>query len=183
MDPGSEERFREFVESRSHVLLKAALLLSGGDLAAAEDLLQSALIKAADRWQRIEEPEAYVRQVLYRQQIGRWRLKWPGHERTVAEPPDSHAPEAGDESHAVETRLVLGRALRRLTPRQRTMLVLRYYEDLPEAQVAGLLGCSVGTVRSTTRRALDKLRDMSPELADIAPGRHRRPQSLTEVPR
>ncbi|MQY12338.1 RNA polymerase sigma-E factor [Streptomyces sp. RB5] len=176
MDPASEDSFREFVEGRSAVLLRLALLLSGGDTGAAEDLLQNALIKAAGRWQRIEEPEAYVRQVLYRQQIGRWRLKWPGREQSVAEPPEGSG---GDLANAVELRLVVGRALRRLTTRQRTMLVLRYYEDLAEADVAELLGCSVGTVRSTTHRALGKLRAMAPELSVFAPGGS--PKNLSEV--
>jgi DNA-directed RNA polymerase specialized sigma24 family protein len=70
MDAQGQERFREFVENRSSALLKTAVLLSGGDRHAAEDLLQNALIKAAGRWQRIDEPEAYVRRILYRQQRG-----------------------------------------------------------------------------------------------------------------
>ncbi|NGN65483.1 SigE family RNA polymerase sigma factor [Streptomyces sp. A7024] len=182
MDSASEASFREFVESRSSVLLRVALLLSGGDRGAAEDLLQNALIKAAGRWQRIEEPEAYVRQVLYRQQISRWRLRGRAREHSVAEPPELTTP-AGDAAHAVELRLVMGKALRRLTARQRTMLVLRYYEDLPEADVAELLGCSVGTVRSTTRRSLAKLRTMAPELSALASGDALKggPNHLTEV--
>ena len=67
MDAQGQKRFRDFVENRSSALLKTAVLLSGGDRHAAEDLLQNALIKAAGRWQRIDEPEAYVRQILYRQ--------------------------------------------------------------------------------------------------------------------
>ena len=65
------------------------MLLSGGDRHAAEDLLQNALIKAAGRWNRIDEPEAYVRQILYRQQVSRWRLKWRRRELSVAETPES----------------------------------------------------------------------------------------------
>ncbi|WP_181791159.1 SigE family RNA polymerase sigma factor [Streptomyces phytophilus] len=187
MDAASEAGFHEFVESRSGVLFRTALLLSGGDRGAAEDLLQNALIKAAGRWQRIDEPEAYVRQVLYRQQISRWRLRWRSREQVVAEPPEpGRAAAGGDPVHDAELRIVMARALRRLTTRQRTMLVLRYYEDLPEGEVAALLGCSVGTVRSTTRRSLDKLRAMSPELASLAldpPGTPEpvREQQLTEV--
>ncbi|MGW7664342.1 SigE family RNA polymerase sigma factor [Streptomyces sp. NPDC054756] len=147
MDAEALDGFRGFVESRSAALLKTAVLLSGGDRHAAEDLLQNALIKAAGRWQRIDEPEAYVRQILYRQQISRWRLKWPRREVSVARG-----------------------ALARLTPRQRTVLVLRYFEDLPEADVARVLGCSVGTVRSTTHRSLARLRVLAPELAALDPG-------------
>ncbi|MEV7452402.1 SigE family RNA polymerase sigma factor, partial [Streptomyces nigra] len=163
MDAEAEDGFREFVASRSSALLKTAVLLSGGDRHAAEDLLQNALIKAAGRWQRIDEPEAYVRQILYRQQISRWRLKWRRRELTVAEPPE-HGSGPDDTSAAAELRLLMRGALARLTPRQRTVLVLRYFEDLPEADVARILGCSVGTVRSTTHRSLARLRALAPEL-------------------
>ncbi|MEK0101189.1 SigE family RNA polymerase sigma factor, partial [Streptomyces sp. A475] len=159
------DSFREFVASRSPALLKTAVLLSGGDRHAAEDLLQTALIKAAGRWHRIDEPEAYVRKILYRQQISRWRLKWRGRELTVAEPPESRT--GVDSSHAADLRIVMRTALARLTARQRTVLVLRYFEDLPEADVARLLGCSVGTVRSTTHRSLARLRSLAPELAAL----------------
>ncbi|MEV5339972.1 SigE family RNA polymerase sigma factor [Streptomyces sp. NPDC052676] len=166
MDAEGLEDFREFVANRSSALLRTAVLLSGGDRHAAEDLLQNALIKAAGRWRRIEEPEAYVRQVLYRQQVSRWRLKWPRREVSVAAPPDPGAG-VGDSSAAAELRLVMRDALVRLTARQRTVLVLRYYEDLPEGEVARILGCSVGTVRSTTHRALARLRVLAPELAAL----------------
>ncbi|MFF9218564.1 SigE family RNA polymerase sigma factor [Streptomyces viridosporus] len=102
MDAEAQESFREFVANRSSALLKTAVLLSGGDRHAGEDLLRNALIKAAGRWHRIDEPEAYVRQVLYRQQIGRWRLKWRGRELGVAEPPDVGADE--EASAAAELR-------------------------------------------------------------------------------
>jgi RNA polymerase sigma-70 factor (sigma-E family) len=167
MDAEGLESFREFVDGRSSALLKTAVLLSGGDRHAGEDLLQNALAKAAARWHRIEEPEAYVRQVLYRQQISRWRLKWRRREVSVAEPPE---PGTGqDASSAAELRVVMREALSRLTARQRTVLVLRYFEDLPEADVARLLGCSVGTVRSTTHRSLARLRSLAPELAALGP--------------
>ncbi|MFC4467981.1 SigE family RNA polymerase sigma factor [Streptomyces xiangluensis] len=165
MDAQGQEHFREFVENRSPALLKTAVLLSGGDRHAAEDLLQNALIKAAGRWQRIDEPEAYVRQILYRQQVSRWRLKWRRRELTVAEPPEGTGD--GDAASNAELRIVMRGALARLTPRQRTVLVLRYFEDLPEADVARILGCSVGTVRSTTHRSLARLRALAPELAAL----------------
>ncbi|MGW5634628.1 SigE family RNA polymerase sigma factor [Streptomyces sp. NPDC003832] len=165
MDGQAQNSFREFVENRSSALLRTAVLLSGGDRHAGEDLLQNALVKAAGRWHRIEEPEAYVRQVLYRQQVSRWRLKWPRRELSVAEPPDSGA--RPDDSAAADLRLVMRGALARLTARQRTVLVLRYFEDLPEADVARILGCSVGTVRSTTHRSLARLRTLAPELATL----------------
>ncbi|MFE9602079.1 SigE family RNA polymerase sigma factor [Streptomyces hokutonensis] len=161
------EGFRDFVDSRSSALLKTAVLLCGGDRYAGEDLLQNALVKVAGRWQRIDEPEAYVRRILYRQQVSRWRLKWRRREVSVAEPPEAAA--APDAASAAELRLVMREALSRLTARQRTVLVLRYFEDLPEADVARLLGCSVGTVRSTTHRSLARLRVLAPELAALGP--------------
>jgi RNA polymerase sigma-70 factor (sigma-E family) len=164
MDAEAQDSFREFVENRSSALLKTAVLLSGGDRHTAEDLLQNALIKAAGRWHRIDEPEAYVRQILYRQQISRWRLKWPRRELSVAEPPETGAE---PDTSAAELRLLMRGALARLTARQRTVLVLRYFEDLPEADVARILGCSVGTVRSTTHRSLARLRTLAPELAAL----------------
>jgi RNA polymerase sigma-70 factor (sigma-E family) len=168
MDAAAQESFREFVANRSSALLKTAVLLSGGDRHAAEDLLQNALIKAAGRWHRIDEPEAYVRQILYRQQVSRWRLKWRRRELTVAEPPEG-ARGGGDASSDTELRVVMRGALARLTARQRTVLVLRYFEDLPEADVARLLGCTVGTVRSTAHRSLARLRQLAPELAALGP--------------
>lgn len=173
MDAEAQESFRQFVAGRSSALLKTAVLLTGGDRHAAEDLLQNALVGAAGRWQRIDEPEAYVRRILYRQQISRWRLKWRRREVTVAEPPQTAAGHTPDTSGAAELRLLLRTALSRLTARQRTVLVLRYFEDLPEAEVARILGCSVGTVRSTTHRSLARLRELAPELAALDP---RQPQ-------
>ncbi|WP_307544887.1 SigE family RNA polymerase sigma factor [Streptomyces sp. V3I8] len=169
MDAQGHEQFRDFVENRSSALLRTAVLLSGGDRHAAEDLLQNALVKAVGRWHRIDEPEAYVRQILYRQQVSRWRLKWRRRELTVAEPPDAPAGSvaAGEASAATELRVVMRGALARLTARQRTVLVLRYFEDLPEADVARILGCSVGTVRSTTHRSLARLRTLAPELSAL----------------
>jgi RNA polymerase sigma-70 factor (sigma-E family) len=168
MNAEGQESFREFVANRSPALLRVAVLLSGGDAHAAEDLLQNALIKAAGRWHRIDDPEAYVRQVLYRQQISRWRLRWRQREVVVAAPPETAA--AGDAPNAADLRIVMRTALARLTARQRTVLVLRYFEDLPETDVARILGCSVGTVRSTTHRSLARLRQVAPELSALAPG-------------
>ncbi|MFF8936353.1 hypothetical protein ACF08O_16775 [Streptomyces paradoxus] len=105
MDAQAQESFRKFVANRSSALLKTAVLLSGGDRHAGEDLLQNALIKAAGRWHRIDEPEAYVRQVLYRQQVSRWRLKWPRRELSVAELPETGIDP--DASGAAELRLVM----------------------------------------------------------------------------
>ena len=180
MDAQADETFREFVANRSSALLKTAVLLCGGDRHSAEDLLQNALIKVAGRWNRIEEPEAYVRQVLYRQQVSRWRLKWPRRELSVAEAPEAST--GADAVSAAELRLVMRGALAKLTARQRAVLVLRYFEDLPEADVARILGCSVGTVRSTTHRSLARLRALAPELAALGPAEAEQQPSHLESP-
>ncbi|MFJ4716491.1 SigE family RNA polymerase sigma factor [Streptomyces sp. NPDC088785] len=167
MDPHDHERFREFVDSRWGALLRVANLLTGGDRHEAEDLVQTALMKALDRWRHVEDPERYVRTVMYRHQVSRWRLRRPHREPTFAAPPDG--PGVADGTTAADLRIAVAQALARLTPRQRTVLVLRYFEDLSETEVASTLGCSVGTVRSTTHRSLARLRALAPELASPAP--------------
>ncbi|MGH3381970.1 MAG: SigE family RNA polymerase sigma factor [Actinoallomurus sp.] len=164
MDAAVERNFREFVEARSQALMRMAFLLTGGDQHAAEDLVQTALAKASSRWRSIDNPESYVRQVMYRQQISWWRLKWPRHETNVAVLPEQVRE---DGTSAVDLKMAVRGAMARLTPRQRTVLVLRFFEDLPEAEVARLLDCSVGTVRSTTHRSLARLRAVAPELAEL----------------
>jgi RNA polymerase sigma factor (sigma-70 family) len=118
------------------------------------------------RWGSVDEPIAYVRTVMYRQQISWWRRGWSRMETPSAAVPD-HTDR--DAAGATELKLTVRAALFRLTPRQRAVLFLRYFEDLPEAEVAATLGCSVGNVRSTAHRALAKLRETAPELAEFAP--------------
>jgi RNA polymerase sigma-70 factor (sigma-E family) len=177
MEASSHDEFREFVAMRSTALLRLAVLLTGGDRHAAEDLLQIALMKAYGRWARIEQHEAYVRQVMYRQQVNRWRLRRHRAETTVPVLPESETgPDAGSES---ELRIALWAALGRLSKRQRAVVVLRYFEDLPEAEVAALLGCPVGTVRSTAYRSLAKLRALVPELGPEGSAERVQPLSYT----
>jgi RNA polymerase sigma-70 factor (sigma-E family) len=164
MDTTAERQFREFVVAKSGSLMRLAYVLTGGDQHAAEDLLQIALTKTAARWATVESPETYVRRVMYHQQVSVWRLRWRRREIQVAEPPDQTR---NDDAPASDLKITVRRALARLTPRQRAVLVLRFFEDLPEADVAGLLGCSVGTVRSTTHRSLARLRKLAPELAEL----------------
>jgi RNA polymerase sigma-70 factor (sigma-E family) len=161
MDEAEQELFRQFVGSRSAALLRSAVLLAGGDRHAGEDLLQGALLKASSTWKRLDNPEAFVRKVMYRQQISTWRRLRTRRETTVAELPDTAVPDGTGEA---EQRLLVRQALSALTARQRTVLVLHYYEDHSESEVAELLGCSVGTVRSTAHRSLAKLRKLAPDL-------------------
>jgi RNA polymerase sigma-70 factor (sigma-E family) len=164
VDVAEERRFREFVASRSSALMRLGYLLTGGDQHAAEDLLQTVLARAAARWGRIDEPEPYVRRAMYLQQVSWWRVAARRRETVVSDAPDV----AGrDDTHAADLKIVLRHALTRLTTRQRAALVLRYFEDLPEAEVAKIMGCSVGTVRSTVHRSLARLRVLAPELAEL----------------
>lgn len=146
------EGFDEFVVTRSTRLLRIAYLLTS-DWAAAEDLLQTALVKAWSAWSRIEgDPEPYVRRILVNTHASWWR--WRG------ELPSAELPDHGHPSHAeqIDDREGLWQSLRRLPARQRTVLVLRYFENLSEAEIAEAMGCSLGTVKSQASRALAKLR-------------------------
>ena len=152
------------MRARTPALLRIAYLVAG-NAHDAEDLVQSALEKAAVRWQHLDDPEAYLRRVIYTKAVSRWRrLRARPPETLTAAPPER--PGLVEADH--DTRLVLASAIRRLTPKQRAVLVLRYYEDRTEAEAAILLGVSSGTVKSQTRQALRRLRELAPELADLA---------------
>ncbi len=148
--------FAEFVRARGVALHRTAYLLTG-DWTLAEDLLQTALAKTYLRWDRIEsaDPEAYVRRVLANTHATWWRRRWRG-EVPYEVLPDTAA---ADRWADVDARAALLAALGRLPRRMRAVVVLRYHEDLSEAQVAEALGISVGTVKSQCSKALAKLRD------------------------
>jgi RNA polymerase sigma-70 factor (sigma-E family) len=151
-----EEEFREFVAARSAALLRTAYLLAG-DWATAEDLLQTALTKTYLAWKRLGEIEAvepYARRVLVNTATSWWRRKWHG-ERPTETLPERAEPDRLEEQL---DRDALWQHVKALPARQRAVLVLRFYEDLSEAQTAALLGISVGTVKSQTSRALGSLR-------------------------
>jgi RNA polymerase sigma-70 factor (sigma-E family) len=146
--------FDAFVAARSPALLRTAFLLTG-DRHAAEDLLQTALAKSWFAWRRIDgPPEAYVRRVIATTYATWWRRRWRA-EQPTGDVPDSGAP---DLTGSVDTRDALWRAIATLPRRQRTVVVLRYYEDLSEAEIAVALGISAGTVKSSASRALATLR-------------------------
>ena len=146
-----EATFDDFVAARSRALLRTAYLLTH-DHALAEDLLQTSLAKAWFAWRRIDgNPEPYVRRILVNTYASWWRRKWNG-EHPTEDLPERTTEETGSEPTD------LWRAMERLPRRQRAVVVLRYFEDLTEVQTAGLLGCSVGTVKSQCSKALAKLR-------------------------
>jgi RNA polymerase sigma-70 factor (sigma-E family) len=169
-DPTAEETFTAWAAARQHALLRTAYLLTG-DLHKAEDLLQDALTKVAQRWRRLSSgnPEGYARTILVRTNVSWWR--GIRREQVVGELPELESAEAAgaaaESAESVERRLVMARALAKLPPRQRAVLVLRYYDDLTERQTADILGVSVGTVKSQAHAALRKLRTESPELAEL----------------
>ncbi len=154
--------FEQYVAARQAALLRTAYLLVGHHQDA-EDLVQGVLVKAVAVWGRIEEnPEPYLRKALYHDAVSRWRRRSRRGEYVTDRVPERAAPDGDD-----ATRLTLAEALLRLTPKQRAVLVLRYYEDLTEVQAAEILGVGVGTVKSQTRHALGRLRAVAPELGDL----------------
>ena len=157
MDDTARESFRSYVAARSPALLRTAYLLTG-NRTDAEDLLQTALAKTYLAWDRIRDREAldgYVRRVMVNTQTSWWRRRKVDAFVTddLPEPPSRDATADLDLHDALWT------ALASLSMRQRAMVVLRYYEDLSEAETARVMGVSVGTVKSTTSRALVTLRD------------------------
>lgn len=157
-----EERrtFEEFVAAQSLRLRQIAYALCG-DPHTAEDLVQDALAKLAQRWCKVDDPYAYVRRIIYNAQVSTWRRKRRMREDLVTWMPD---PEVSDAPASVDVQLDVLRALYRLGARQRTVLILKYYFDLPESEIATALDCSVGTVRSQASRGVARLRELAPEL-------------------
>ncbi|GIH02434.1 hypothetical protein Rhe02_05010 [Rhizocola hellebori] len=168
--------FEEFVTTRSSGLLRVATLLTR-DHAMAEDLLQTALARSWSVWKRIDgDPEPYVYRILANTYKTWWRRRWH------AERPTERLPELGEPGGqlSVETRDEIWRALNRLPRQQRAVLVLRYFEDLTEAQVGQTLGISLGAVKSHANRGLAKLR-LDPQLLAEFPV-PRPPASIERLP-
>jgi RNA polymerase sigma-70 factor (sigma-E family) len=150
-----EGGFEAFVASRGATLLRFAFVLTH-DRGRAEDLVQDALVKVHRRWDRVlaaEQPEAYVRRVVTNEFLS-WRRRRSSGETPAVLPSTS----AADHAAGVDERDVMWRALAALPRRQRAVLVLRFYEDLPDAQIAAVLDCAVGTVASLASRGLTALR-------------------------
>jgi RNA polymerase sigma-70 factor (sigma-E family) len=167
MQIGQDEvPFEDFVRARSSSLLRTALLLAGQNRSEAEDLLQLALERAYRHWARIcrfEEPERYVRGILANASADRWRRLARRREQPL--PTGYAGPIAPDRTVEIADRDYLMQALAALPPRQRAVVVLRYFDDLSEAETAQILGCSVGSVKSQAARALARLRN-APGIAD-----------------
>lgn len=148
-----DDTFHDFVRARGGALYRYAYVLTG-DADDAADLVQEALLRLGDAWHRVvrrDDPEGYVRTIMARQHISWWRRR--RRERLTAE-----APEIAYTDVRLDGDTGLWAEVTGLPPKQRAVLVLRYYEDLPDAEIARILGISPGTVRSQAARALDKLR-------------------------
>jgi RNA polymerase sigma-70 factor (sigma-E family) len=171
MNALEDGEFRGFVAARGHALLRTAYLLTG-DQQNAEDLVQTALEKAVRHWDSIRASaavESYVRQTMYREQVSLWRRRRL-HETTLATVPEPRGTPGESADDTLEVRLSMRDALMELGRRQRTVVVLRYFEDLTEQQVAEALGISVGTVKSQSHRALARLRTTCRDLAPMTGG-------------
>jgi RNA polymerase sigma-70 factor (sigma-E family) len=153
-----EDSFDDFVVNRGPALLRFAYLLTG-DRHRAEDLVQEVLAKVHQRWSRIERAEGadfYVRKALVRQNLSWWRRLSSLSEQPVAEVPDNTTEADGEQ--ALAARDEMWALLATLPRRQRAVLVLRFYEDLPDDRIAAVLGCSPVNVRVQASRALARLR-------------------------
>jgi len=164
VDSASSEDFRRFVLGRQRSLLRTAWLLTG-DWAAAEDIVQMALVRAWPHWSRVSASggsEAYVRRIIVNRATD-WRRR-----RSAVEVPTPLLPDAPPVLGVPDADLqrLLITAVRGLPSRQRAVIVLRYFDDLTEAQTAAAMGCAVGTVKSQASKALASLR-RDPRLADL----------------
>jgi len=150
------EGFAEFVHARQGALLRTAYLLTG-HAQDAEDLVQTTLVKVVPQWRRIRDnPEAYVRRTMVNANVSRWRRRrWREESTDVLPEPLADAPDHAE-------LLAVRSALAALAPRQRAVLVLRYYEGLSEAEIAATLGIAPGTVKSQARDGLARLRQALP---------------------
>jgi RNA polymerase sigma-70 factor (sigma-E family) len=156
MDHEGDAAFRDFVQRRGDALARTGYLLTG-DWCRGEDLAQSALAITWSHWRSLRAPEAaeaYARRCMARLATTWWRRKWR------AEVPTAVLPDRAGESpyDAVDVASAVSTALAMLTPKQRAVVVLRYFDDLSEADTAAALGCALGTVKSTHAAALARLR-------------------------
>jgi RNA polymerase sigma-70 factor (sigma-E family) len=157
--------FDEYVLTRGAALVRFARLLTG-DEHRAEDLVQDVLAQAYVHWRRVsglDRPDHYVRRMVVNAHHS-WLRRLVNREIAVADVQDRAT--ARDAAAESAERDALWRLVRQLSPRQRTVIVLRYYEDYDDATIAELLQCSPGTVRTQAKRALDKLQRLRPDLPE-----------------
>jgi len=156
-----DAEFSAYMAARQPALLRMAYLLAG-DRAGAEDLLQNAFAKLYLSWDRIRDREAldgYVRRIMVNEHNSLWRRAWKRREHSTDIVPDQGVTDDYDEGQGS----ALWSFVQTLPPKQRSVIVLRYYEQLSEAETADILGISVGTVKSQASRALASLRARTPQ--------------------
>ena len=165
MDIRQARAFEAFVADSGDTLLRIATLLTA-DVHTAEDVCQETLQRLAGHWPRVANPRAFCRRVMHNIVVDQSRARQRRPELPLFAGHDSGDLRAGDRLHAVELRPALLAALAALTPQQREVVVLRYFDDRSEAEVAELLGVSAGTVKSAASRAMARLREQ-PGLASL----------------
>lgn len=167
LPPWPDDEFVDYAQARQHTLLRAAYLVCG-DLRLAEDLVREALVQLARQWDRVreEQPDLFVRRRLYRDAVASWRHRAPGE---VAPTPEWDESDESWASDQVERRREVLRALDALTPRQRAVVVLRWFEERGERDVAEVLGCSAAIAHAEGVEALGRLRDALPPV-DLGTG-------------
>jgi RNA polymerase sigma-70 factor (sigma-E family) len=165
-----QQDLERLVAERGDELMRAAVALAGSRDAGA-DLLQAALERLLRNWSRIEtDPEGYLRRILYHLAADGWRRRGRGHRAFALLAAQARHCEP-DPADAVSLRDAVARAMRQLSPRQRAVLLLRYWEGLSEAETAALLGCPEGTVKSSAARGLAKLRELTASWPEASPSR------------
>jgi RNA polymerase sigma-70 factor (sigma-E family) len=176
--PAARREFEQFVSNEADQLLRTAYVMTG-DLTEAEDLVQETLLRVARRWPKVrtmDHPAAYARRILvnlvidHAGQRARRNRELAERETIVGTGPADRP--ADGELGTVDSYAVLVAALASLPARQRAVIVLRYWQDLPETEVAAVLGCSIGTVKSTASRGLSRLREL---ISAAEPGRSAMP--------
>ena len=164
----SRSDFEEFAIAATPSLLRAGYLLTG-DQHLAEDLVQAALSRTYRSWRELDDTGnayAYARKVMYHLQVAWWRRKRVA-ERLYDRPVDGVIEDASSE---IDLKLSVRQALAELTTKQRAIVVLRFFEDRSLAETAEIMGCTEGTVKKQTFRALDKLRAVLPNLTELTIG-------------
>ncbi len=156
MKRSDREEFDAFVLGAWNRLFRTAYALTGNPHDA-EDMLQNAFAKAYANWRKVrraDSPEAYVHRIVANETITAWRRRWRHVEHSTDTPPEVTAP---GHAESVGDRSTMWKAIQELPPRQRAVVVLRYYEDLSEKEIAEILGIAPGTVKSQASRALKAL--------------------------
>lgn len=157
MSVAAEADFTSYVRARQDALIRFAYLVST-DVEAAKDLVQIALTKAYLHWDRVtalDAPDAYIRKIIVNEHMSWWRPAWRRRE-VISSPLVAFSNQTALENHPHDAELWA--QIVALSPMQRAIVVLRFYEDLTEAQTADCLGCSIGTVKTHSSRAMERLR-------------------------